>query len=88
MTQIPVPTQAIGTMRPDTRTILRVAGTVELVGLLCAATVLLTGGLNLHGPRSNFGWLALIIALGCIPTGTFFLILGTAKYRTDRTRTD
>lgn len=77
-----------GTLRRDTRAILRVAAFIELTGVACAAAVWTSGGLTSHGPRGNLGWLGLIIALGCLPTGTFFLLLGTAKWIGDRGRTD
>ncbi len=75
-----------GRMRSDTRAILRFAGAIELLGLLCATAVWLTGGMTKHGPHGNLGWLGLIIALGCLPTGTFFLMLGVAKWLGDRSR--
>ena len=77
-----------GTLRRDTRAILRVAAAIEVLGLACAAAVWASGGLTSHGPHGNLGWLALIVALGCLPTGTFFLLLGTAKWMNDRNRTD
>ena len=73
-----------GPMQSDTRAILRVAGGIELVGLLCGAAVWATGGMTKHGPHGNLGWFGLIIALGCLPTGTFFLLLGLAKWLGDR----
>ncbi len=76
------------TMRRDTRAILRVTGTIESIGVLCAIVVWLSGGMTVHGPKNNLGWLALVIALGCIPTGSFFLLLGIAKWINDRKRTD
>ena len=81
-------TASTGTMRPDTRAILRVAGWIEVAGLVCAAAVWGTGGMTSHGPHGNLGWLGLIVALGCIPTGTFFLLLGLAKWLGDRKKTD
>lgn len=77
-----------GTVRRDTRAILRVAASIELIGLACAAAVWTSGGLTSHGPHGSLGWLGLIVALGCLPTGTFFLLLGTAKWIGDRNRTD
>lgn len=77
-----------GGMRRDTRAILRVAGSIEIAGLLCAIAVWLSGGLNSHGPHNNLGWFGLIVALGCLPTGTFFLVLGLAKWLGDQKRTD
>ncbi len=77
-----------GRMRPDTRAILRVSGTIEVVGIASAALVWVTGGMNLHGAHNNLGWFGLIVALGCIPIGTFFLLLGFAKWMNDRNRLD
>jgi len=77
-----------GRMRHDTRAILRVAGWIEFAGLILASLVVFTGGMGPHGPRNNLGWFGLMGALGCIPTGTFFLLLGFAKYIGDRNRTD
>lgn len=76
-----------GTMRADTRAILRVAAWIEIVGLVCASAVWATGGMTKHGPHGNLGWFGLIIALGCLPTGSFFLLLGGAKWLGDRSRT-
>ena len=80
--------QRNGPMRRDTRTILRVSLMIEGIGILCAIVIMLTGGMTVHGPQNNLGWLALVIALGCIPTGTFFLLLALAKWHNDRTRED
>ena len=77
-----------GTLRRDTRAILRVAAAIELIGIACAAAVWAGGGISSHGPRGNLGWFGLIVALGCLPTGTFFLLLGAAKAINDRSRTD
>lgn len=73
-------------MRPDTRAILRVAAAIDVAGLLCAAAVWASGGMTKHGPHGNLGWFGLIVALGCLPTGTFFLMLGLAKWVGDRNR--
>ncbi len=75
-----------GEMRRDTRAILRVAAAIDVAGLLCAAAVWASGGMTKHGPHGNLGWFGLIVALGCLPTGTFFLILGFAKWLGDRSR--
>jgi hypothetical protein len=77
-----------GPMRQDTRTILRVAGGIEIVGVICAIVVWANGGMTSHGPKGNLAWFALVVALGCIPTGSFFLLLGFAKWIGDRGRTD
>ncbi len=75
-------------MRSDTRTILRFAGTIEAVGVLCSAGVWASGGMSVHGPHNNLGWFALIVALCCVPIGLFFLLLGGGKWFFDRSRTD
>ena len=80
--------QPSGTMRRDTRAILRVAGVIECVGLLCAVAVWWSGGMTTHGPHGNLGWFGLVVALGCLPTGTIFLMLGLAKLAGDRKRVD
>ena len=77
-----------GKLRRDTRAILRVAAGIELLGLACAAAVWASGGLTAHGPHGNLGWLGLIVACGCLPSGTFFLLLGAGKWISDRSRTD
>jgi hypothetical protein len=77
-----------GRMRRDTRAILRTSCIIDIVGLLCASLVWFTGGMGPHGPHSNLGWFGLMVALGCIPSGTFFLLLGTAKWIGDRGRTE
>ncbi|KAA6460931.1 hypothetical protein DYQ86_11665 [Acidobacteria bacterium AB60] len=69
-------------------------GTVELLrgggfmvgaGLL-AGTLLLTvlGGVTHTGATTNGGWLALIIALMCLPFGGLLLALGVAKWLRNR----
>ena len=78
----------VGKLRRDTRAILRVAAVIEVVGLVCAFAVWRSGGLTSHGPHGNLGWFGLLVALGCLPTGTFFLLLGGAKWLGDRSRTD
>ena len=77
-----------GPMRQDTRAILRVASWIEAMGIVCAGMVWASGGMTTHGPHGNLGWLGLVVALGCIPTGTFFLLLGVAKWVGDRNRKD
>lgn len=77
-----------GRMRRDTRAILRVAVPIEILGLICSAVVIISGGVSAHGPTTTAGWIALMIGLGCMPTGTLFLLLGLGKYFEDRKRTD
>lgn len=47
------------------------------VAALLALTVF--GGIGRQGPHTNSGWLALMIAMGCLPTGTLTLALAIAK---------
>jgi hypothetical protein len=74
-------------MRPDTRKILTTGSAIFFTGLVCALlaeTVL--GGIGRQGPHTNGGWLALMLAMGCLPTGTLTLLLGLAKLKGDRSR--
>jgi drug/metabolite transporter (DMT)-like permease len=72
---------------PDdgTRTLLQGALWTLLVGLLAAAaTRFLFGGIGIHGPHTNGGWLSLIVAMMCLPFGCMLLALGAAKYLRNR----
>ena len=44
------------------------------------------GGIGPHGPHTNGGWLCLMFAIGCLPTGALTLLLALAKLRTDSKR--
>jgi hypothetical protein len=74
-------------MRPDTRQLLRTGLAIFLTG---AVAVLLTltifGGFGHQGPHTNGGWLSLMVAMGCLPTGTLTLILAISKIIGDRKR--
>jgi hypothetical protein len=74
-------------MRPDTRKLL-VTGTGILTAGLLAALLMLTafGGVTREGPHTNMGWLALMVAMGCLPTGLLTLILALWKLIGDRYR--
>ena len=51
-----------------------------LAGILAALlTAAVFGGISRQGPHSNSGWLALMIAMGCLPLGTLTLLLALAK---------
>jgi hypothetical protein len=76
-----------GTMRRDTRAILRFSVTTVVVGIICAVAVYASGGMTAHGPHGTVGWFALLVALCCLPAGSFFMILGLAKWSGDRSRT-
>ena len=67
-------------MQPDTRKLLTTGTAILLVGAIAALFMLTVfGGVTRQGPHTNAGWLALIIALGCLPTSAFTLFLGLAK---------
>ena len=76
----------VGPMRtpmPDdgTRQLLQGAFWTLLTGLFAAgATRFLFGGIGIHGPHTNAGWISLIVSLMCLPFGCMLLLLGGAKY--------
>lgn len=54
-------------------------------GLLAALLLqTLFGGFSPTGASTNAGWLALIVALMCIPFGALLLALGVAKWLRNR----
>jgi drug/metabolite transporter (DMT)-like permease len=68
---------------PDdgTRPLLQGAFWTLLTGILAAlATLFVFGGVGIHGPHTNGGWLSLIVAMMCLPFGCMLLVLGGAKY--------
>ena len=72
---------------PDdgTRQLLRWGGCIVGLGVLAGVlleTVL--GGYSPTGASTNAGWLALIVALMCIPFGMMLLTLGVAKWLRNR----
>lgn len=74
---------AIRTPMPDdgTRPLLLGAFWTLLTGILAAlATRFLFGGIGVHGPHTNAGWIALIVTMMCLPFGCMLLLLGGAKY--------
>ena len=50
--------------------------------MLADFTVL--GGIGPQGPHTNSGWLALVLAMGCLPTGALTLALAFMKLFADR----
>lgn len=74
-------------MRSDTRKLL-IAGTVIFCSGIAAAALAQTvfGGIGRQGPHTNSGWLALLLAMGCLPTGFLTLLLAVAKLSADRRR--
>ena len=74
-------------MQTDTRKVLTTGAAIFFSGAIAAAlaeTVL--GGIGRQGPHTNSGWLALMLAMGCLPTGTLTLLLGIAKVFADRNK--
>ncbi len=67
-------------MQRDTRQLLRAGLAIFLSGAVAAVFALTVGGgISRQGPHSNSGWLALMIAMGCLPLGTLTLVLALAK---------
>ncbi|HEY5055231.1 MAG TPA: hypothetical protein VII58_03675 [Acidobacteriaceae bacterium] len=73
------------TLQPDTRQLLRIGSSLLGVGGVAAALMLTAfGGVTHQGPHTNSGWLALMIVMGCLPTGTLTVLLAIAKLVGDR----
>ncbi|WP_260704427.1 hypothetical protein [Edaphobacter flagellatus] len=72
-------------MQPDTRKLLRTGLAIFGTGVLSAtAAETVFGGIGRMGPHTNSGWLALVLAMGCLPTGSLTLILALMKLFADR----
>ena len=68
---------------PDdgTTQLLRAGIWILLVGGLAALlTATVFGGIGIHGPHTNSGWLALLLAMMCLPFGSMLTLLGAAKW--------
>ena len=65
-------------------------GTVQLLragiwilvvgGVAALLTATVFGGIGVHGPHTNAGWLALLLAMMCLPFGSMLTLLGAAKW--------
>jgi len=67
-------------LAPDTRALLRTGGVITAFGLLCTVlTCTVFGGVGIHGPTTNAGWLAILFAIAALPFGLMLLGLGIAK---------
>jgi hypothetical protein len=74
-------------MQPDTRKLLTTGAIIFGTGAICAALMFTVfGGVSKQGPHTNGGWLCLMVAMGCLPTGVLTLLLGTAKFFGDLRR--
>ncbi len=75
-------------MQQDTRRLLATGLMIFGTG---AVSVLLMftafGGItNRQGPHTNLGWLSLMLAMGCLPTGFLTLLLAGLKLLGERRR--
>lgn len=67
-------------MQPDTRQLFRIGLGLFLSGAIAALLALtVCGGMGRQGPHTNSGWLALMVAMACLPLGTLTLALALAK---------
>jgi hypothetical protein len=74
-------------LQPDTRKLLRTGLLIFGTGVLSAALIFTSfGGVTHQGPHTNLGWLALMLAMGCLPTGFLTLLLAALKVIGDRRR--
>jgi hypothetical protein len=74
-------------MQSDTRKLLATGSIIFLTGAVAAALMYTAfGGVSKQGPHTNGGWLCLMVAMGCLPTGVLTLLLGTAKFVGDLRR--
>jgi uncharacterized membrane protein YidH (DUF202 family) len=72
-------------MTDGTTQLLRGGASIVGTGLVALVLVLTVfGGVTRTGAHSNGGWLALIVALMCIPFGGLLLLLGLAKWFRNR----
>lgn len=68
-----------------TRQLLQSGGGTLAAGVLAAALAQFAfGGIGPQGPHTNSGWLALIVALMCLPFGFLVSLLGVAKWLRNR----
>jgi hypothetical protein len=79
--------ESTGTMSGDgTRQLLHSGAWTLATGLLAVALAkFVFGGIGPEGPHTNSGWLALIVAMMCLPFGSLLLLLGIAKWMRNRT---
>lgn len=75
-------------IQQDTRTLLRTGSALFLTGAVSALLIFVAfGGITRRqGPHTNMGWLALMLAMGCLPTGALTLALGLSKLIGERKR--
>jgi hypothetical protein len=67
-------------LQQDTRTLLRTGLLIFGTGGVSVLLILTVfGGIGPQGPHTNSGWLALMLAMGCLPTGFLTLLLAAVK---------
>jgi hypothetical protein len=78
--------QSARTMPNDgTAQLLRAGIWILVVGGLAALmTATVFGGIGIHGPHTNSGWLSLLLAMMCLPFGSMLTLLGAAKWLRNR----
>ncbi|HEX3438308.1 MAG TPA: hypothetical protein VHT24_16185 [Pseudacidobacterium sp.] len=76
------PIENTGPMPNDgTRQLLQSGAGTLAAGILAAAlTKFVFGGIGPQGPHTNSGWIALMIAMMCLPFGFLLFSLGAAKW--------
>ncbi len=75
-------------MQQDTRRLLFTGLILFGTGVLSALLMFTVfGGIVRHqGPHTNLGWLSLMLAMGCLPTGFLTLLLAGLKLIGERFR--
>lgn len=84
---LPRPAVHARSLHTDTRKLLFVGSLIFGSGVVCVVLLFAVfGGTGHEGPHTNGGWMVLIFALGCLPTGILTLGLGIAKVIGDKSR--
>ncbi len=74
-------------LQQDTKQLLRTGLYIFGTGLVSVALMFwVFGGVGKQGPHTNGGWLVLMIAMGCLPTGVLTLTLALLKLAGDLRR--
>lgn len=87
--QPPAKSADLSSVQPDpgdgTRQLLQSGAGILAAGIIAAALAqFVFGGLGPQGPHTNSGWLALIVAMMCLPFGLLLSLLGVAKWLRNR----
>jgi hypothetical protein len=75
-------------MQPDTRRLLFTGLAIFGTGAISVFLMFTVfGGVTSNrGPHTNLGWLSLMLAMGCVPTGLLTLLLAAVKLIGDHRR--